>query len=63
MQARKETIGGVVTNDHDRSPRRFAPGRECAEYGCGTRLSIYNQDDYCSLHAKDAVRFRVKKKV
>ena len=63
MQVRKETIGGEVRNDHDRPPRKFAPGRECAEYECGTRLSIYNKSDYCSLHAVGVLRVRGKKKV
>lgn len=28
-----------------------APGRVCGEVGCETRLSIYNDQDFCSLHA------------
>ncbi len=50
MQARTEIVGGEVYNNHDRSPRRFAPGRMCAEPNCGTRLSIYNEYEYCSQH-------------
>jgi len=30
--------------------KSFAPGRTCAEPGCGTILSIYNSADRCSLH-------------
>jgi hypothetical protein len=30
--------------------RTYAVGRVCAEDGCSTRLSIYNESDYCSLH-------------
>jgi hypothetical protein len=30
--------------------RTYAPGRICNEDGCKTRLSIYNESDYCSLH-------------
>jgi hypothetical protein len=30
--------------------RTYATGRVCAEEGCKTRLSIYNESDYCSLH-------------
>jgi hypothetical protein len=30
--------------------RRFAKGRICGENGCRTRLSIYNDESYCSLH-------------
>ena len=26
-------------------------GRVCAEPGCTTKLSIYNDGDHCSLHA------------
>ena len=63
MQVRKETIDGQVRNDHDRPPRKFAAGRECAEYGCGTRLSIYNKDNFCSLHAVSLERIRGKKSV
>ena len=33
------------------STRRPAKGRICAEPGCGTKLSIYNDGDHCSLHA------------
>jgi hypothetical protein len=55
------TIGAGVFNDHDRPPRRFAPGRVCAHYDCGTRLSIYNKGSYCAIHAKSVVRTRGKK--
>jgi hypothetical protein len=27
-----------------------APGRVCAEAGCGTILSIYNHSEFCDLH-------------
>lgn len=30
--------------------RTYARGRICAEDDCTTRLSIYNDGDYCSLH-------------
>lgn len=30
--------------------RTYGTGRVCAEDGCSTRLSIYNESDYCSLH-------------
>jgi len=43
-------IGAEPLNDHIRPPRRFAPGRTCAEPDCATRLSVYNEADYCSLH-------------
>ena len=58
MQVRSET--GVVTGvrslrDRDRPLRRFPPGRLCADYGCDTRLSVYNDSEYCSLHGHRAV--------
>jgi len=33
--------------------RRSPPGRICRNKGCGTVLSIYNRQNYCSVHAKD----------
>lgn len=30
---------------------RSSTGRVCAEDGCSTRLSIYNDGAWCSLHA------------
>jgi hypothetical protein len=30
---------------------RTAKGRICAESGCETKLSIYNDGEHCSLHA------------
>jgi len=50
MQVHTQTVRGEVYNDHDRPPRRFAPGRMCAEADCDTHLSIYNESDYCSRH-------------
>lgn len=66
MQQRTESgssIDAGTFNNHDRPPRRFAAGRLCAEHDCGTRLSIYNKSDYCSLHARGVVRVRGKKAV
>ena len=53
MQVRTESgfnISVRALNDHDRPPRKFALGRLCAEPACATRLSVYNESDYCSLH-------------
>jgi len=50
VQVRKEIISGDFYIN-DRPPRRFAPGRRCAEPECATRLSIYNESDYCSVHS------------
>jgi hypothetical protein len=55
------TSGAGVFNDHDRPPQRFASGRVCADYDCGTRLSIYNKGYYCSLHEQSVVSVRGKK--
>lgn len=35
-------------------PPSYAEGRVCAMAGCGTRLSIYNAERYCSLHGNVA---------
>ena len=36
--------------------RRTGGGpRICAEQGCETRLSVYNDADHCSLHHTDVV--------
>lgn len=36
--------------------RRTGEGpRTCAEEGCETRLSVYNDADHCSLHHADVV--------
>jgi hypothetical protein len=45
------TIDAEAFNDHDRPPRRFAPGRVCGDDHCVTRLSIYNGGYFCTLHA------------
>lgn len=47
------SIAGEVFNSHDRPPRRFSPGRRCAELECNTLLSVYNDSDRCSLHRVD----------
>lgn len=41
-------------------PRRnrvFGPGRQCAEEGCITEISIYNKSKYCWAH--EPVRYYV----
>jgi hypothetical protein len=47
------SIGGVVFNSHDRPPPTFSSGRLCAQPECDTRLSIYNESEFCSLHKLD----------
>jgi hypothetical protein len=62
MHLHTETVTGEFPNDHDRPPRKFAQGRVCAEPGCSTRLSIYNEGEHCSLHmVAVAPRVRGKK--
>jgi len=56
------TIDVEAFNDHDRPPRRFAPGRVCGNSDCGTQLSIYNDGYFCTLHAPAVVpRMRGRK--
>lgn len=31
-------------------PRTYRRGRQCAEPGCETRLSVYNAGHYCARH-------------
>ena len=50
VQVRSEVVGGEIYNNHDRPPRRFGTGRQCAGPDCETRLSVYNESDYCSIH-------------
>lgn len=38
-----------------RSRRTGGGPRICAEDGCETRLSVYNDADHCSLHHPDVV--------
>ncbi len=55
-------IAAMPINGPDRPSRSFAKDRTCREPGCGTRLSIYNDGDYCYLHEPMAVpRTRGKK--
>ena len=62
MQVRTQIIGGEVYNDHDRPPKKFTPGRICAEPDCLVYLSIYNEDEFCSAHReKVAPRMRGRK--
>ncbi len=35
----------------ERNLPRSSSGRVCAESGCETRLSVYNDQEFCSLHA------------
>ncbi|HAM03524.1 MAG TPA: hypothetical protein DCQ30_15065 [Acidimicrobiaceae bacterium] len=56
------SIGGSAFTGTGRPSRTFARGRVCAEDGCGTRLSIYNEGHYCSQHEPQAApRLRGRK--
>ncbi len=57
-----QSIGGSAFTGHGRPSRTFASGRVCAEPGCDTKLSIYNDDEYCCLHLSPSTpRLRGKK--
>ena len=64
MEPRAEAgpvVGTRSLNDRNRPARRFPTGRLCANPECGTRLSIYNDSDYCSLHREpSSTRLRGK---
>ena len=57
-----QSIGGTGLAGHGRPSRTFRNGRICAEPGCETKLSIYNDDEFCSLHVSPSTpRLRGKK--
>jgi len=56
------SIGGSWFTGHGRPSRTFPEGRVCAEPGCDTKLSIYNESEFCSLHEPEtAPRLRGRK--
>lgn len=56
------SIGGSWFNGTGRPSRKFAEGRVCGEPGCETKLSIYNEGDFCYLHEPESVpRLRGRK--
>ena len=56
------SIGGTGLAGNGRPSRTFRRGRICAEAGCETKLSIYNDEEYCSVHVSpSAPRLRGKK--
>lgn len=58
----KVSVGGQGLSGPDRPPPTFPARRECAHEACGTRLSIYNDTRFCSLHAVRVVpRMRGRK--
>ena len=57
-----QSIGATAFTGHGRPARTFERGRVCAETGCNTKLSIYNDSDHCCLHANGgAPRLRGRK--
>ena len=46
-----DAVGVEALRGHTNRPsRRYPPGRVCGYHGCGTRLSVYNESFFCSLH-------------
>jgi hypothetical protein len=43
-------IVGHRFSSEERSVARFPTGRVCGEENCRTRLSIYNDGDFCARH-------------
>lgn len=43
-------MNGVRLTSEEGATPRFESGRVCREDGCATRLSIYNDSPYCSVH-------------
>lgn len=46
-----EAPRGGVTTGEEAPVVRARPGRICREEDCQTRLSIYNDGSFCSVHA------------
>jgi hypothetical protein len=56
------SVGGSWFKGYGRPSRTFASGRVCSEPGCETKLSIYNDGDFCYLHEREAhMKLRGKK--
>lgn len=56
------SIGGSGFTGTGRPSRTFPRGRVCAHGECETRLSIYNDSNYCSSHQPQvAPRMRGRK--
>ena len=58
----ERAVGGTPIAGSDRPSRAFMAGRVCRHEGCETRLSIYNDGEYCYSHEPMVVpRTRGKK--
>jgi hypothetical protein len=44
------SLSGERITSTEQPSRRYKPGRVCEEPGCRTKLSIYNDGQFCSLH-------------
>lgn len=63
LQHHTKTLGAVAATLYGqcRAARSFTAGRICGAGACGTKLSIYNDGYFCSLHAPSKVtRNRVR---
>jgi hypothetical protein len=55
-------VSAEKVTSHDHPARQYPQGRTCGERGCSTRLSIYNDGRFCSLHEPvEAPRMRGRK--
>jgi hypothetical protein len=58
----ERVTSGEAFTSADQPSMRYSHGRVCAEDGCATKLSIYNDGDFCALHhPMEAPRMRGKK--
>lgn len=46
-----ESLGGSRLRGRVRPSRAYATGRVCKKRGCSTKISIYNRQEYCNVHA------------
>lgn len=44
------SVIGYRFDSEEGSVRRFPTGRVCSNQACSTRLSIYNDGDFCARH-------------
>jgi len=49
------SVSARPISGNERPSKAFRAGRVCAEEGCGTKLSIYNNGKFCAQHAPMAV--------
>jgi hypothetical protein len=58
----ERAVSGERVTSYDHATKQYPKGRTCREPHCRTRLSIYNDGDFCSLHEPvEAPRLRGKK--